>query len=234
MYINGERIMLELVKISPEETKQLTEAEAYLNGAKNYIIDNNDSFNRASNSLRLVKEKKKQLDEMRKILKRPILEAGKNIDELFRQPINNLTLAEQIYKKNMLTYQRNQEEKRLNEEKRSLIEQNKLKQELEKTLSAAIETGDIEKAKTLLDSTPIVDTNVYDPLPHAAGVQIKDNWKGEVHDLLLLLEAILDGKAPINLIKVDETALNSIAKSLKGAVNYPGIRFYNDKIMAIR
>ena len=64
--------------------------------------------------------------------------------------------------------------------------------------------------------------------------EIKDNWKGEVHDLLLLLEAILDGKAPINLIKVDETALNSIAKSLKGAVNYPGIRFYNDKIMAIR
>jgi hypothetical protein len=58
------------------------------------------------------------------------------------------------------------------------------------------------------------------------GVSVPKRWKGRVTNLKSLLAAVLQGKAPITLLKVDETALNQFAVVTKGTQPLAGVEFY--------
>lgn len=215
--------------ITTEDKTKLDKAEEYLNGAKNYVINNDDSFTLAFNLLKKIKIKKNEYDGMRKKLKKPINEAGKAIEDMFRQPINYLTQAEQAYKTSMLRYQEQVDEKQLNNENKYLQELDRLTDESTK----ALDDHDVTEYCKVMKQIDQLESKSKS-LTTNQGLSIRNNWKGKVVDLDLLINAVAQNKAPKGLIKVDEVELNKLAKSTTGVLNIQGIKFYNDKVVSVK
>ena len=86
-------------------------------------------------------------------------------------------------------------------------------------------------ADTILDGPAYVPTIVAPAKAvKVEGVSFRDNWKAEVYDLKALCKAIVEGKAPANVVEPSMTVLNGLARSLKGQLNYPGVRSFCEKI----
>lgn len=215
--------------LTEEQQKQIALAESYLNGAKNYVVDGIHSFKRAAVMLQEIKQQKKEYDNLRKHLKAPIIEAGKNIEELFRKPIHFLHKAEEAYKVNMLKFEKVERQKIEAEKK----EKTKIETQLLEEAEIAIAKGNTERFDNLMTDVTELNTKVVE-VPKADGISFRDNWKGEVIDIIDVIKAVAKGDAPPTLLMVNESAINQIAKATKGTMQYPGIRFYNDKIVASR
>lgn len=71
-------------------------------------------------------------------------------------------------------------------------------------------------------------------VPKARGVQTRDNWKAEVTDMKALVAAVAAGEVPIAVLKVDTKVLGQQARSLKKELAWPGVRVWNDKVVATR
>lgn len=221
--------MNDLVVISKEQSEQIETAEAYLNGAKNFILNDDRSYSNASEMLKKIKAKKKSLDDMRKDLKKPINQAGKKIEDMFREPLNFLLQAEQTLKKSMLTYKNIIDHEVTANQSKTLTQIDWLQKELDRALN---DNNEIAYQRILNEIEELKNKN--DLVPKIDGISYRDNWKGEGVDLRTAINAISSGKAPISIVKFDEVAINQLAKSTKGTVDYPGIKIFNKQIIATR
>jgi hypothetical protein len=61
----------------------------------------------------------------------------------------------------------------------------------------------------------------------AKGVSVAANWKGRVVSLEELVKGIASGKANLNLVMPNETAINQLARATRGTLQVPGLRFFN-------
>jgi hypothetical protein len=217
------------IQLSEDQSKELKKTEAYFNGAKNFIIDDDLAYQNAVRMLQKIKTEKKKLDDMRKSIKQPILEAGRKLEDLFRQPINNLTEAEQAYKKSMINYYNVLEEKN---KKMELVNQERIRT-LEVELKLAEEMDDIRGYELINQELQKVK-NLKNIIPITEGISFRENWKGEGFDLEKAVKAISEGKAPLSIIKFDDMAINQLAKSTKGTVDYPGIKIYKESVVAAK
>lgn len=60
--------------------------------------------------------------------------------------------------------------------------------------------------------------------PKVAGVSTRYDWHGEVTDKLALVKAVAAGNAPLDLLDVNMPMLNKLAKALKSALAYAGVK----------
>lgn len=70
--------------------------------------------------------------------------------------------------------------------------------------------------------------------PKAAGISTRTNWKASVTDMAAFLAHVAAHPEFIGLIKVDEKALNQMAKALKANLNIPGVKVEEERVMAAR
>lgn len=66
--------------------------------------------------------------------------------------------------------------------------------------------------------------------PKVQGVVFREIWKAQVFDLRALVNAVAAGKAPIQVLRADEVFLGQQARSLKSALNLPGVRSYSERV----
>jgi len=73
---------------------------------------------------------------------------------------------------------------------------------------------------------------VTDPIEEVAapvatsGTVVNRPWKGRVTNMMDLVKAIAGGKASVNLVTINQSALNSLAKIEKDTLSVPGIEAY--------
>lgn len=217
------------ITLSSDERFRINQTEAYLNGAKQFIIDSQQTFDLANRILHEINAQKKEIDEMRKKLKAPINQAGKAIEDFFRQPINFLTTAEQQYKIKLIKYKDAQDAK-LRVSRTETMAQSEV---LAEKAMEALKANDLEGyTNSLMEMGDLTNDNVA--AINLDGLGMRDNWRGRVFDLTALIMAVADGNAPSDLLAVDYTKLNSLAKSVRDTMSYPGIEFYNDKIVSVK
>lgn len=68
--------------------------------------------------------------------------------------------------------------------------------------------------------------------PKVAGLTSRDNWKAECTDVMALVKAVAEGKAPVAYVMANEQVLGKMAKALKEQFVVPGVRCWPDKIKA--
>lgn len=66
------------------------------------------------------------------------------------------------------------------------------------------------------------------PITNIRGVSTRDNWKCEITSVLQLVIFIATHPEHINLLMVNTTAANQLAKAQKSGMKLPGLRAYND------
>lgn len=84
-------------------------------------------------------------------------------------------------------------------------------------------------------STPVATVKVDIAAPEKAdGVSYRDAYSAEVVDLMTLVKAVAEGKAPISYLEANTTALNGWARATKGAEALPGVKVVVQSIQARR
>lgn len=93
---------------------------------------------------------------------------------------------------------------------------------------------DAETIDAVLDAPVVVQTSVVAERTYerSSDVVYRDNWSGEVTDLLALVKYVSKNKQHINLIQINQPSLTQLARALKGAMDIPGIKAVNNKVIA--
>lgn len=89
-------------------------------------------------------------------------------------------------------------------------------------------------AEAVLDA-PVVIPKVEVAAPEKAeGVSYRDVWGAEVVDLMTLVKAVADGKAPLGAIQANDAYLGQWARMSKGTETLPGVKVTNTPIQVRR
>ena len=113
------------------------DAKTLLDEAKSFTVVNDGQYEVAGGDLKRIKNKMRDLEEMRKNLTRPIDAAKKAVMDFFRKPEEYLRNAESAYKRAMLVYQDEQERQRKAEQDRIRELQRQEQERLAKEAEAA-------------------------------------------------------------------------------------------------
>jgi colicin import membrane protein len=139
--------MQETVAVSVPDGSALSgSAQRALDSANSMVIDSHEMYQIAGEDLANIKRRQKELEEQRTGIVKPLNEAVKRINDMFRAPMEFLTQAEGILKRRMLTYTEEQERKRRAEEAKLRAEAERRAAE-ERTRLEAQRRADEERAR---------------------------------------------------------------------------------------
>lgn len=139
-------------------------------------------------------------------------------------------------------WDREQEQSRI---QRQRAAQETVRKELEKQrqqeVKAAKKAGADEESLATIATAPIIVPSVVIAPTFEAAIEMRDNWKARVksapserQNKKLFIQYVAKNCAQnpglLELIQIDESALNKMAKAQKESLTMPGIEPYNDKI----
>jgi hypothetical protein len=240
--------MTELVTITPEERKAITEpASTIVTVARNLQVVSAETYEAAAVQLKSVKAAQKALAEKKDTLLKPVNATLKAIRDLFRGPETELETAEGLFKRSMIAYSEEQERIRREEQRkadeaaaRERLKREREAREAEEKAAAARAAGNIrqaekfeKKADTLTDAAAaVVPPVIQREAPRVGGIQERENWYALVTDKSALIKAVAEGKVPEMALEPNQKFLNNQAKAMKKELAYPGVRAAVDKILA--
>ena len=211
----------------PDDEKQKLESVYVMRSLIDRMtINNNEDYVAAADLLGDLIEKQNQLETLRKKLKKPVLEMGKNIEEMFRSPSSVLTECKQIINKKMLQYVY-EVRKELHQIEREISQKTQAeKHAIEQQVKGYLDKGEYDNAQEAIDSFDVMPIPNVHQLPVVKGVSTRKNWKCRPTDIKALLTAILDGKAPLELLTFNYSFANDYARSVRNTLTIPGVEFY--------
>jgi hypothetical protein len=150
------------------------------------------------------------------------------------------------------------EKRRLADEQRAIeaaaytqqaVEQEKVVEHVEATGGTPLEVKTVAERPVVIPVAPTQVMRTAAAPPKPTGIsKVRENWKGEVTDQrALVLFAIVGAKPPaevqawidahwrpelLSMLKPDLVACNSLATSTKGAMQVPGVRFWDEGSVA--
>jgi hypothetical protein len=218
------------VNIDTTKEKQKTADVPALCKKAELVITNQEQYNVATDVLKDVKARYKELDTQRKSITQPLDEAKKQVMELFRMPLELLDGAEKKIKGLMIGYT-NKKEQEAREEQARLqkladAEAAKQKKILDEKIARAEASGKKEKVEELEAqkdavvsiAVPVISSNIDTP----TGLSYREKWSAIIVDPNLI---------PREYLIVNEKALEKIAQATKGSLQIPGVRFEKSKVV---
>jgi len=180
------------------------------------IIKGLEDLKLATDDLAIISHLKKVMEERRKYRVQPLNDQVKTINDEFKRFMQPVLDAERITKQKMLDFNRDQDELRRKQE-----EINRLRIEAAQK-EAAINEGEISEPVKLVEVIQEAPKRVSTDLGSSG---MRENWVYEVVDFNLI---------PHEYLLINAAALNAFAKSTKGTRQIPGVRIFNQPIIATR
>lgn len=225
------------VYITPTALNVVSEAKTLSQTVKTLTITNNKEHQNSGEFLKKIKSISNTMQDRRKEITAPLDESKKRVMDFFRGPLDELSEAERILKRAILTYQQEQariaEEERKKAEARAKAEEEKKRKILEERAIKAEVEGKESKAEALREQAldVYVPTVVKAPvLEKVQGISTKKVWKANIVDI---------NKIPQNVYINDEKVtaaiqaiLNKLATATKGAMPIEGVEFYQEESLS--
>jgi len=212
----------------------LRESKELLTEVANFGVTSAEQYNAAGDLLRKVKGRQKDIEAERKGILRPFDEVRDRIMELFKPVQLNLANAERLLKASMLDWQRD-EQKRRDDAEAEAREARRVEQErLNADAEQAAAEGNEARAAVLQEMAEDVPVETAAPVERAAGTSVRQVWHGEVTDKKRLVQAVLIGQAPLDLLTVNMPLLNQMAREEKENFHVPGAKAVMEEQMAVR
>ncbi len=204
--------------------------------AQDYKITSPEEAIEAADDLKAVKALAKEINKKRLAITGPINKALKEVNALFKPAKDWLSEAEKLIKNKLLAFQREQEriarKLQVEADERAREERSKL----EEAAIAAEWMGETEEAEELREEVEVQEAPVVVSIaPKIEGITTRITWKGEVTDKLLFVKYIAEKRNDLlELIKIDQSALNAQARSLKKELDIPGIKAVPEETIVAR
>jgi hypothetical protein len=241
-----------------------TQAQQQLANAADFVIDSHMMFELASDDLKKVKALQKEVEEKRTGITGPLNTAVKAVNDLFRSPKEYLDKAEATLKRAMVNWTSEQERlaaiARAEAEAAARAERERLAAEAraqaeaaakaQAEAQAAVEAGDQEAAAKAMAAAQEAQeqaamaemtANVVTVVPtveapaKVSGISGRTTYAAQIDDLLELVKAVAEGKAPIEAIQADAKFLNAQARAFKKQGQlYPGVTAVAERSIAAR
>lgn len=219
----------------PSVEQQLEAFKSGLPAVYTVLNDDND-YVAASDILTDIVKRRKELDELRKNITRPMDEAKKKVMDLFRPVENQVIEVERQLKTAIATYDAKQKQKRLQQEAALRAAHDEEKRFIEDQAELLRAQGKHDQADELEETIPATLPVVVENRPKT-NVTIRTTWKAEPpktkHEWLRLLDYVIKNDA-WNLIMVNQSAIDALARSYRGTGTVPGLNFYEEKTVASR
>lgn len=223
----------------------VSEGLATLEIARSFEITTQSTYELAADEVRDIKFRIRTLDEKRKSITSKFDEAKKAVMELFKPGIEKLEAAKTYYESGMVRWAREQErikaEAQARAEAAARAERERLEAEARKIEEKAAKTKNEEIAARLREeaaaaqaAAEVVTPVVVAAAPVTAGTSIRKTWKGRCTDKMKLLEFIIKNPAFIDLVDVNQSALNKIASAQQKNMDIGGCESYQDSSVVSR
>lgn len=201
--------------------------------AQSIQITDDEAYRKAGELTLTLRSIKKEIDETFDPIVKKAHEAHEEAVSQKKKIMEPVERAMRILDgKISLYHEERQRQKREEEERlRKEAEEKARIEEEERRLSEAVQLekeGHTELADAILEA-PIVPQPVFVPkaeiqTPKVDGISVAKIYKAEVTSLPQLLQAISQGKAPITLVEVNQSALNGMARALREGFVIPGCK----------
>lgn len=252
-------LVAESLAIVPEPQKQAATAmiatvEQGVADALAIEVTDDLTFAQAGEALRAIKSVAKKLEATRTAMKKPVLEAGKQIDGFFRVPSGRLMEAEHALKKRIAAYQAEQERKRREAEEAARRERERLERErqererAERERAAAAE----EAARLATEAAPMEDAPIFEapeppapePIPEPVvipevarlkGVSTRTIVKARAVSLAEVVRAAAAGhQDALAILAIDQGALNALVRAKGSTLSVPGVEVFEETVVSAR
>jgi hypothetical protein len=206
--------------------------------ARDLVIADRQTYDLAAVRLRGVVSLRIEIVDHHADMKRQSYAAWQAVIAGEKKLLTPVEEAERIYKARIGAYE--MEQRRIEAEAREKAEAEAralAAQQREREIEEAEAAGADAEEITALCAEPL-PVVVHEPPPstftRAAGISTANAWKGECTSLTQLVRAIADGKANIGLVMANDSALNALARSTRGTLQVPGVRFFNQPAVRAR
>lgn len=190
-------------QVKAELVQEVTQAEQALAQIRTFTIATKEDLEFAAEILTETKQSIKRLDDKRKEITEPMNKALRAANALFKPAINFYEECEKLIKAKIV-----EAHKKAEEAARIALE----------NAGAAAAEGD---SGALTDALQQHDTAVEFPLTE--GIQYRSSWKFEITD---------ESKIPREFMTPNLELIRGVVTHKKGATEIPGVRVYEDKIVA--
>lgn len=227
--------------VTQDDTINLERAGLVWQPAGTLTIQTAEEYAAEAERLKGIKLFQRRVTEFFSPLKKKASEAHRALCDAENKALKPAQDDEAAIKRALGTYDaeqdriRHEEERRLREEARQREETRRLEEAAALEREAAA-TGDEElreEAAALIAApveAPVV--TIQPTTPKVAGIVRREVWKADVTDLAKLVKAAAENPQYLNLLLANNTALQQMAKALKGAMAIPGVRVYAESQIA--
>jgi hypothetical protein len=216
-----------------------SDATAMRELSKELVIDSQSTYELVAEEVISVKSRIKAVEEQRMTITAPLTAAHKATMDFFRVPLAMLDEAKTFYESGMKKYLRDQkaiadaEQARVEtiaqaERDRLEAEAAKKAQEALKLRGKAAVDAKLEAEQLALKAQETVAVIPQTVQPSAKGTSTSTKWTGECFDVPKALRFVLDNPAYMGLFQINQSVLNSFAKSQQKAMNIDGCRAVPD------
>lgn len=224
MRTKAKKIVTEEEEFAAEPEPTLEErALSVPDQAKALKVIDSDTWVRASGMLSVIKDLRKEIADTLDPVVKKAHEAHKAAVAAKKQVEAPLVEAETYLRAAMARYKREVDAANAAARREAEAERQREVQALE-------QRGDVLAADAVRMAPVVVDADA----PPASGVDTRSVWRAAVTDKMALIRAVAEGRVPEAVLAVDAKVLGSLARSLKSALNYPGVRVYEDVGIVVR
>lgn len=207
-----------LVEIAPSNDIEVQNFYNEALKAKEYaearVISTVEDLKPATNDLSLISKIKKGMEEKRKEYLKPLQDNVKVINEDFKTLMEPIETADKITREKILIYQ--QEQRHIREEQEAINQKRQEAAEAEMRLK-----GELSESVNLVEVVPEAPKRISTDM---GTIGQRDNWKWEVTDFNLV---------PDEYKMINGGMLSPVVKASKGKIVIPGVRIYNEPIIAV-
>lgn len=236
----------------PDTQKIEGEISVFVGGLSAFKIENNEDFNKAGLILKEIKRRQNGIKEIFEEPKKAANAAHKAITAAERKQLEPLENAERFCKYKMSAFlqaaaaEKALIEKKAREEaeakaKKEAEDRRKIEDEERLRIAQELEAqGFTQEADQVLETkspeipvVPIVQKINFEA-PKASGIHSKSKFRGEVFDLMMMVQEVAAGRLPLIYLQANQKLIDSDARSRGGLLSIPGVRVIEEKSVSVR
>ena len=172
--------------------------------AQALFIQTDEEYQEAASVLTQIQQRLKEIESERVKITKPINQALRNVNALFKGPKGEYEKAKALFKARMADFLKRKEEQR------------------QLALEAAQQASDQGNQEAFYMQAQAANDAAT---PFVGNVHTRDTWKFEITDLT---------KVPLDFLMVDERKLRGFINVNKDSVIIPGVRVYKDTQVVAR
>jgi hypothetical protein len=222
--------------VIPMTTELTRKTSFWIDVAEHTEIIDHPSYEMAAEHLQAIKALQAEADQTFDPIISKAFAAHKEALAQKKRITEPLNQAEGMLKRNMGVYAQEQARLRMEEERR-LREQaeREAAEEREREIEAAEAAGASQEEVAVITEAPLLRRPVVmAPSPKVNGVSSREIWKADVTDLAALVKYVATRPDLVNLLLPNLPAINAQARSLRSAMNIPGVRVWAETNIAAR